>query len=401
MNFLSRASISSNSCHRHTSSSAFLRKCGQVATTTTTTRLGQQQNQLLSSLQQLPCSHHLPSSTTVRSFATFPAPRLFDYETVTANLSVTDAIESVEHAFGALAQGKVDVPMPMHIGIHETTTAGPGDCHIKGGYVLGAPTFTVKLACVSFYKNLDKGLPAGSGLFCVVDAVTGAPLAMMQENRFMTDLRTGAAGAVAVKYTCPNQDYGKGDGDVLTVGFIGAGAIARNMARAAKAVRPNMKGVVFGLAGGPEFAQEMSTELGVEVEVAESAKALCEASTVIFTQTPGSQTVLELDWLQPGTTIIASGSDQPTKQEIPNNVLKAGKYISDLTKQTSKVGELRGAIQAGVMTTDDVYAELGEVVNGSKPGRENENEIIVVDLTGTGAQDAAIGQVAWDKLSAL
>lgn len=67
-----------------------------------------------------------------RSMAGFQAPRLFDYETVTSNLSVTDAIDSVEQAFGALAKGKVDVPMPMHIGIEETSVAGPGDCHIKG-----------------------------------------------------------------------------------------------------------------------------------------------------------------------------------------------------------------------------------------------------------------------------
>jgi hypothetical protein len=88
--------------------------------------------------------------TSRRSFAkaAFPAPRLFDYETVTSNLSVADAIDSVEAAFGALAKGKVDVPMPMHIGIEETSVAGPGDCHIKGGYVAGTPTFTVKLACV-------------------------------------------------------------------------------------------------------------------------------------------------------------------------------------------------------------------------------------------------------------
>ncbi len=111
--------------------------------------------------------------------------------------------------------------------------------------------------------------------------------------------------------------------------------------------------------------------------------------------------MLEKEWLKDtGVTIIASGSDQPTKQEIPNDVLKASKYISDLTKQTARVGELRGAIQAGVMSESDVYAELGEIVNGDKPGREGD-EIIVVDLTGTGAQDAAIGQVAWDKLSQL
>mmetsp|Transcript_47137 Transcript_47137/g.57033 ORF Transcript_47137/g.57033 Transcript_47137/m.57033 type:complete len:356 (-) Transcript_47137:53-1120(-) len=331
-------------------------------------------------------------NTTSRSLSGFPAPRLFDYKTVTANLNVGDAIESVENAFAALARGQVDVPMPMHIGVEETSAAGPGDCHIKGGYVSGTPTFTVKLACVSFYKNIEKGLPPGSGIFIVVNAVTGAPLAVFQENRFMTDLRTGAAGAVAMKYcTVPEQDV---------VGFIGTGAIARNMARAAGAVRP-FKGVAYAHAGAEEFCKEMEAELGMPFIVASSAEELCGKSDILFTQTPGGDTVLKKEWLkEDGVTIIASGSDQPTKQEIPNDVLKASKYISDLTKQTSKVGELRGAIQAGVMTTDDVYAELGEIVSGSKPGREG-NEIIVVDLTGTGAQDAAIGQVAWDKLSQL
>lgn len=329
-----------------------------------------------------------------RGFATsgFPPPRLFDYETVTGNLTVGDAIQSVEDAFKALAKGKVDVPMPMHIGIDESDVAGPGDCHIKGGYVSSTPTFTVKLACVSFYNNTKKNLPPGSGIFIVVCASTGAPLGVFQENRFMTDLRTGAAGAIAMKYcTNPDQDV---------VGFIGCGAIAKNMARAAATVRP-YKGIAFALEGAEAFAKEMSEELGLPFEVAASAQDLCRKSDIIYTQTTGGSTVLEKDWLNPkGVTIIASGSDQPTKNEIPPDVLAASKYISDLTKQTRKVGELRSALAAGVMTDDDVYAELGEVVNGDKAGREG-NEIIVVDLTGTGAQDAAIGQVAWDKLSQI
>ena len=347
---------------------------------------------MLSSITSRVARRVVSTAGAYRTLAGFPAPRLFDYDTVTANLSVPDAIDAVEDAFSALAKGKVDVPMPMHIGIHETPTAGPGDCHIKGGYVEGAKTFTVKLACVSFYKNVEKGLPPGSGVFVVVDAVTGAPLGIFQENRFMTDLRTGAAGAVSVKYTTPEE------GNVI--GFIGCGAIAKNMARAAAAVRPNFTGLAYGLAGAEEFCATMQEELGVPFTVVSSSKELCEQSNVIFTQTPGSEPVLALKDLQPGTTIIASGSDQPTKNEIPADVLKAGKYISDLTKQTSKVGELRTAIASGVMSESDVYAELGEVVNGTKPGREGD-ELIVVDLTGTGAQDAAIGQVAWDKLSTL
>ena len=60
---------------------------------------------------------------------------MFDYDTIVKSLSVADAIETVEDAFSKLAEGKVDVPMPMHITIDETESAGPGDCHVKGGYV--------------------------------------------------------------------------------------------------------------------------------------------------------------------------------------------------------------------------------------------------------------------------
>jgi len=350
---------------------------------------------MLSSLSKQ-ALRQMARTTTTRTLATkgFAPPRLFNYETIVANLTVADAITSVESAFASLAKGKVDVPMPMHITIDESANAGPGDCHIKGGYISGTPTFTVKVATVSFYKNAEKGLPPGSGIFCVVDAVTGAPLALFQENRFMTDLRTGAAGAVAMKH-CSSDEQ-----DV--VGFIGCGAIARNMARAAATVRP-IRGVAYGIdeAMSHAFAKEMSEELGMPFTVASSAEECCNQSDVIFTQTPGSSTVLEKDWLkESGVTIIASGSDQPTKNEIPIDVIKASKYISDLTGQTSRLGELRSALQAGVMTESDVHAELGEVVNGDKSGREG-NEIILVDLTGTGAQDAAIGQVAWDKLGQL
>lgn len=345
-------------------------------------------------IRQIAQRNPLRNSSRAVASAGFPPPRLFSYEDVTANLTVADAISSVEECFSALAKGKVDVPMPMHITIDESSTAGPGDCHIKGGYVSGTPTFTVKLATVSFYKNAEKGLPPGSGMFCVVNAVTGAPLAVFQENRFMTDLRTGAAGAVSLKHTTNDS--------MDVVGFIGCGAIARNMARAAVTVRP-YRGVAYSLdeTMSQDFANEMSEELGMPFTVVSTAEELCKESDVIFTQTPGSSTVLEKDWLKDsGVTIIASGSDQPTKQEIPTDVLKASKYISDLTNQTSRIGELRSALQAGVMTLDDVHAELGEVVNGDKSGREGD-EIIVVDLTGTGAQDAAIGQVAWDKLGQL
>jgi hypothetical protein len=323
------------------------------------------------------------------------ALRVFDYKTITKNLKASPSIvKSIEYAFGQLSAGKVEVPMPMHIGIHEHGDVGPGDCHIKGGYVEGAKTWTVKLANVSFYKNIEKGLPPGSGVFIVCDATNGAPLGIFQENRYLTDLRTGAAGAVSVKHFASKKH--------TKVAFIGTGVIATAMARGTAPIHQFTEGFAFGLdtKQTQAFCDEIKRDCGYSVKVCATAEEAVRNADVIFTQTPANKTVLELGWLKPHATIIASGSDQPTKNELPSDVMKKSKFVVDLVRQCSRVGELRTAIKEGLMTEKDVYAEIGEVVNGTKKGREGD-ELIVVDLTGTGAQDAAIGQLAWDTLSKL
>jgi len=333
------------------------------------------------------------------------ALRVFDYATIRKHLKASPAIvKAIEHAFGELSKGKVEVPMPMHIGIHESGDVGPGDCHIKGGYVEGAKTWTVKLANVSFYKNVKKGLAPGSGIFITCDASNGLPLAVFQENRFLTDLRTGAAGAVSVKYfTLPQH---------TKVAYIGTGVIAKAMAEGTAAMARGKEslgtgkftqGFAFGFDAkmNEAFAKDVEKACGYPVKLCASAEEAVRSADVIFTQTPAAKTVLELGWLKPHATIIASGSDQPTKNEIPADVLAKSKLVTDLTRQCSKVGELRSALQAGLMKEGDVYCEIGDVVSGKKKGRQTDDKIIVVDLTGTGAQDAAIGQAAWEVLSKI
>jgi ornithine cyclodeaminase/alanine dehydrogenase-like protein (mu-crystallin family) len=313
-----------------------------------------------------------------------PAPTLYDYDTIVNNVKPSaELVGAVEDAFSQLANGRVDVPLPMHIGIAETPEAGPGDCHIKGGYIEGAPTWTVKLAMVSFYNNLKKGLPAGSGVFVVCDAATGGPKAVLHENRYLTDMRTGAAGAVCVKHLAPNAK---------SAAFIGTGVIAEAMARATATVHGFEE--AFAFARSPQkssaFCDKMSAELGYPFHACATAEEAVRNADVVFTQTPGGEWVLEEDWLRPHATIVASGTDQPTKNELPPSVMSKAKFVTDITAQCSRVGELRSAIAAGVMTADDVHAEIGQIINGEKPGRTG-SELIVCDLTGTGAQDAAIG----------
>ena len=219
-------------------------------------------------------------------------------------------------------------------------------------------------------------------------------MAIFQENRYLTDLRTGAAGAVSVKHFAAKHH--------TKVAFVGTGVIATAMAKGTHPVHKFTQGYAYGLdpKQAQQFADDIQKSCGYPVKVCATAEEAVRAADVIFTQTPASKTVLELEWLKPHATIIASGSDQPTKNEIPANVMKKSKFVADLVRQCSRVGELRTAIKEGLMTEQDVYAEIGEVVNGTKPGRVGD-ELILVDLTGTGAQDAAIGQLAWDTLSKL
>merc|ERR1711969_202378 len=138
------------------------------------------------------------------------------------------------------------------------------------------------MATVSFNKNRERGLPPGSGVFCVFSADTGFPLAVFQENRYLTDLRTGAAGAVAVKHlVAPAQ---------TTVAFIGTGVIGRAMCRASHCTAGGGSGWAQGLAfdafsaeTGQKFADEMSAELGIPFRVCATAEEACASADVIFT----------------------------------------------------------------------------------------------------------------------
>jgi threonine dehydratase len=339
---------------------------------------------------QSPAAPPAPAATA--KAGQLPAPVLYDYDTIVNNVKPSRAlVEAVEDAFAQLADGKVDVPMPMHIGVAETAAAGPGDCHIKGGYIEGAPTWTVKLANVSFYKNVEKGLPAGSGVFVVCDAANGGPKAVLHENRYLTDLRTGAAGAVAVKHLAAKR--------AKSVAFIGTGVIAESMARSTATVFGFEEAFAYSrdVSKAQTFCDKMSEELGYPFAACGSAEDAVRAADVVFTQTPGGEWVLEESWLRPHALIVCSGSDQPTKNEIPPNVLKKAKVVTDITAQCARVGEVRSAIAAGVMTAEDVHAELGQIVSGRVKGRKGK-ELIVCDLTGTGAQDAAIGSYVMDVL---
>jgi ornithine cyclodeaminase len=293
------------------------------------------------------------------------------------------AVAVIREAFRADGEGRTHVPPVINLDI----PAHRGEFHIKTAHIDGVPHIAVKIAS-GFFDNPAQGLPSGSGLMAVFDARTGLPAALLLDNGFLTDVRTGAAGAVAAEALAR--------GDARTVGVIGSGIQARHQVRCLRVVRP-ISGVVAWSPSRERLAaycEEMRAE-GFDAEPAASAEDVCGRCDVLVTTTPSRAPLVLAEWLRPGMHVTAVGSDSPGKQELaPECLDRADLVVVDRFAQCSAFGELHHALAAALLTRNDVHAELGAIVAGKRPGRTDDRQITIADLTGVGFQDTAIASAA-------
>lgn len=288
------------------------------------------------------------------------------------------AVEVVENAFRALASGKVVMPPILSMDL----PAVHGEVDVKTAWIPGFNGFAIKVS-PGFFDNPKLGLPSLNGLMILFSARTGLVEALLLDNGYLTDVRTAAAGAVAARHLAPSV--------VTTAGVLGGGVQARLQIEAAHLVRPFSRVLVW--ARRPEAAAacaaDISARLGIEAVVA-PAETVVRESQLVVTTTPSREPILRADWLHPGLHITAMGSDQAGKCEIePAAIARADLYVCDRISQAALLGELRSARAAGVLVDRDPL-ELGAIVAGQAPGRCDDRDITICDLTGTGAQDTAI-----------
>lgn len=297
------------------------------------------------------------------------------------------AVAAIREAFRADGNGRAHVPAVINLDV----PAYRGEFHVKTALIDGVPHVAVKIAS-GFYDNPAKGLPSGSGLMAVFDATTGLPVALLLDNGFLTDIRTGAAGAVAAEVLAPSA--------IAVVGVIGSGVQARHQIRCLRCVRDFSRIVAWSPDAGrlDAYLREMRGE-GYDATAAATPEAVCRASDVIVTATPARQPLLRAEWLRPGHHVTALGSDSPGKQELDAACLaRADLVVVDRLTQCAAFGELRHALDGGVLRPDRVHAELGEIVAGLKKGRTSPDQITIADLTGVGFQDTAIASAALSNL---
>lgn len=302
-----------------------------------------------------------------------------------------EAIEAVEGGFTALAEGRATIPPIVRVDVHEHN----GEVDIKTAYIQGLDYFAIKIAS-GFFDNRLLGLPTGSGMMVLMNAKIGVPEALLLDNGYLTDVRTGAAGAIAAKYLAPKN--------VETAGVIGSGMQARYQMRAVKLMRDFKRLMIYGIDanGVDDYVGEMSSELGVEVVPSETAEELVRECDVVVTTTPSKDPIVLVDWLHEGLHITCMGSDSEHKQEIEAKVISSvDKLVCDKKSQCFRLGELHHALEAGLINEDDEIYELGELTSGKISGRSRPEEITLCDLTGVGVQDTAIALLAYTKAKEL
>jgi len=286
------------------------------------------------------------------------------------------AVEAVREAFIAHARGEWTMPPKVYV-----TNYPAGD--FRAMPALGSGHALLKWV-TSFPGNPLQGLPTVTGVVLVSDAENGQLRAVL-DAASVTALRTGAAAVLAAETL--------GRSDAVTASVIGAGVNGRAVAR------------TFLARGRPVSvwdvndtrAKQVARELGADV-----APSLEEAldADLLITVTPGHEVLIAAGSLRAGQHVSLMGADGPGKAEMAGPELARATLFCDDWEQASHGGELAHAVEAGLVTEEDVTA-LGQVLMGAAQGRGDAEEITAFDSTGLAIQDLAIALAAIEAASEI
>jgi ornithine cyclodeaminase/alanine dehydrogenase-like protein (mu-crystallin family) len=290
---------------------------------------------------------------------------LLDHDRVLAAVSPLEAIDRVRHGFVEYASGNWTMPPKTYL-------ESPPHGDFRAMPARGAGLAILKWV-TSFPANPARGLPVVMGVICASSAETGEPLALV-DVRSVTALRTGAVAAVAAQELARE--------DAQTVGIVGCGLHGAWAARCLAAAEYG-PGICFD--PDPEAAGTLAGELGWEAGAREDALA-CDVVTCV---TPGAEPVVGAADLHPGAHLSLLGADGPGKAEAELAVVERCVLFCDEWHQASHGGELTGAVEAGLVTREDV-TELGHVLTGAAAGRPDTDAVTLFDSTGLAIQDLAI-----------
>jgi ornithine cyclodeaminase/alanine dehydrogenase-like protein (mu-crystallin family) len=294
-------------------------------------------------------------------------------------VTMREIIEALEVAFRELGEGRVE--MPPKPGIH---TQPDAFIHAMPAYIpaLGA----AGMKWVSGYPdNYRRGLPYITGLLVLNDPETGLPLAIM-DCTWITAMRTGAATAVAAKHLARPES--------ATVGLLGCGVQGRSNLEALNVVLPLRKVVAYDVR--PEaldlFAEEAAGRWALEVVKASEPREAVQACDVVVTSGPilrVPHATIQPGWMDAGA--FASLVDFDSYWSGPA-LREVDKFCTDDVPQFEHYRHI-GYFQ----DIPPIYASLGELVAGKKPGRSSPLERTVACNLGLALDDMATAPIVYRR----
>lgn len=300
-------------------------------------------------------------------------------------LDMPRCIEAVEEAMVCHSRG--DVVMPSKTVLRwgdERSESTEGRINAMPAYLGG----NVDMAGIKWLgsnpMNPQKyGLPRATGILILNDPDSKFPLAIM-DSAIISAMRTGAAGGIGVKYLSRS--------DSRVMGIIGAGVQARTQAMAAAVVRPGLEKILIydiNRERAESWRQEMSDRLRIPCEAVRSAEEAVRDTDFFVTVTTAHEPIVKAAWIRAGQTFIHMAG----YEDEPAIVQRADKIIVDSWVEIKHraLQTLYLAYEKGLIRDEDIHAEIGEIILGSKKGRENDHEFIYYNTVGMGIEDIAFG----------
>lgn len=310
-------------------------------------------------------------------------------EEVKQLLTMKEVLTAVEEAFRQKGMGHVQMPAKVYLHYRRHN----GDLRAMPSYMENVDVSAVKVVNVHPDNPSKNGLPTVMATILLINPSTGAPLAIMGGTT-ITNMRTGAAGAIAAKYLAPRNSK--------KIAFIGAGAQARTQLDALLLVFEKLEEARVW-SRSRETRDAFITEAkrihrgACKFVPAESVEKAVDDADIIVTTTPSRTPLVMQSMVREGVHFNCIGADAEGKEELDPAILKKARIVVDDWEQAAHSGEINVPLKQGLIRKEDVYAEIGEVVAGLKPGRQSSGEVTVFVSTGLAVQDAAAAHKAYEK----
>jgi len=321
-------------------------------------------------------------SSGVRAVWGFCLTLLVREKDLAGKLTMKDVIEAVEDGFRQHGLGMAQTTPRREVRIRDKELP-----HADGRmtYVSQGLAFLEQSQVVGIQHSLNfpnRRTPPRRTITYLIDANKGDMLAIVESTTLLR-MRTGAGGAVGAKYLSRKNS--------TIAGIVGAGLQGRIALRFLSQVRPIKTVYAYSLhtLKATEFCKEMSNELGIQAFALDNIESVVRKADIVVTTTPSMSPIVKADWLSPGVHVNIVGADDPPKIELEGMALKKADKFVIAAEDCFSAGQMRFPMADGVINEKTVYGTIGEIIAGTKKGRENDDEITIFHSPGVTIQDAA------------